>query len=184
MTADFFELLGLPRQAAIDEEDLQRRFHERAAEIHPDRAKNPAERADFSKRSAELNQAWQTLKNPVTRLRHLLELLCPGDSVDAGLNEELMQLFAAVGGSVQRADAFLAKKRAAGSTLAKALLAEEEIRVQSELQATLAAVTSIREVLSFKVSQLAELRQLYTNLSFLEKWQRQLNERLLALLTG
>ncbi len=181
---DFFEVLGLPRQGTIDEAELQTRYHELAADIHPDKTRDPKEREDFAERSSQLNLAVQTLKNPVTRLRHLLELLAPGEKPDAGLSEDLMQLFALVGGKVQEADAFLAKKRAASSALAKALLAEAEIRTQQDLQATLGQVTEALNQLDLDASDLNDLRKVYTQLSFLNKWQRQLNERLLAILTG
>lgn len=181
---DAFELLGLPRQAALDEAEIQARHHERIAGSHPDQAANPDERDAFSKRASELNQAAQTLKNPVSRLRHLLDLIAPGEKHDAGLDQGLMDLFTQVGSAVQTAQQLLAKKSAASSALAKALLTEEEIQAQETLQTALAEVTRAESALDFQVSDPADLRRLYTKLSFLDKWRRQLNEKLLALITG
>lgn len=181
---DAFELLDLPRQAALDESEIQARHHERIAEFHPDKATNPEEREALSRRSQELNQAAQTLKNPVSRLRHLLELIAPGQKQDAGLDEGLMSLFSTVGAAVQGSQQLLAKKSAATSALAKALLADEEIQAQEALQAALGEVTRAQSELDFGVSETSELRKLYTKLSFLDKWRRQINEQLLALISG
>jgi DnaJ-domain-containing protein 1 len=181
---DAFELLGLPRQAALDETEIQARHHERIAEVHPDKATNPEEREAFSGQSQELNQAAQTLKNPATRIRHLLDLIAPGEKHDAGLDEALMNLFSTVGAAVQGAQQLLAKKSAASSALAKALLADDEIQAQERLQAALGEVTRAENALDFGASETADLRRLYTKLSFLDKWRRQINELLLGLISG
>ncbi|MEM7011116.1 MAG: hypothetical protein AAF585_06490, partial [Verrucomicrobiota bacterium] len=100
---DAFALLDLPRQAAMNEDEIQERHHARIADVHPDKAANDEERDEFSKQTSDLNLAAQLLKNPVTRLRHLLDLLAPGEKHDAGLDPDLMELFAKVGGAVQNA---------------------------------------------------------------------------------
>ncbi len=184
MSDDFFALLGIPRHAAIDDEALKTRYHELAGEIHPDKASDPAQKEELVERSAQLNLAWKTLSNSASRIRHLLELIAPNSATgDAGLSEELMQLFASVGSTIQKADSFLSKRKGATSALAKALLAEEEVEVQTQLQSTLGAVTQAQEMMDLGTGDVGELRQIYTKLSFLEKWQQQLNERILALLT-
>lgn len=184
MSEDFFELFSLPRQAAIDEEALKARYHELVAESHPDKAQDQAGKDENAERSAKLNQAWQTLSNPASRVRHLLELADPDFKKPEGaLSEDLMQLFAEVGKVVQQADAFLSKRKVATSALAKALLAEDEVEVQTQLQSTLGVLTNAQESVELETSSLDKLRQIYTRLSFLEKWQQQLNERILALLT-
>ncbi len=179
---DYFALLGLPRQADLAEGEIQARYHERIAECHPDRASTEEERGEFSQRSSELNQAWNTLRNPVTRVRHLLSLIAPDLERDASLSQDLMELFAETGQALQAADAFLAQKRKATSALARALLAEQEMEVQEGLQDALGKVTQAGEALDLSVREPQELRGLHTQLSFLDRWQRQLNEKLLLLL--
>ena len=113
----------------------------------------------------------------------LLDLLSPGEKHDAGLDQALMDLFSKVGAAVQTTRHLLAKKSAASSALAKALLAEEEFRAQESLQAVLAELNRAETSLTLDTSDPAELRRLYTTLSFLDKWRRQINEKLLALIT-
>lgn len=181
---DAFALLDLPRLAALDEDEIQQRHHARIADVHPDKATNDEDRDEFSKRSSELNQAAQTLKNPVTRLRHLLDLLAPGEKHDAGLDPDLMELFAEVGAAVQNAQQLQKKKAEATSALAKALLADEEMQAQESLQSALGEVTQMEAGLDLEISAIDDLRRVYTKLSFLDKWRRQLNDGLLALITS
>ena len=181
---DWFQLLDLPRRADLDEGEIQDRHHAAIAESHPDKATNDAEREQFSERSASLNQAAQGLKNPVTRLRHLLELVAPGGRGDAGLDSGLMDLFSRVGSAVQSAEQVLAKKKEATTVLGQALLADEEAQVQEQLQAVLGEITQARDALSFAVEEPVELRALYTRLSFLEKWENQVQGKLLGLIAG
>ena len=47
---DYFACLGLPRRLGIDAADLERRFHERSRELHPDRF---FERPEAERRQAE-----------------------------------------------------------------------------------------------------------------------------------
>ena len=72
---DYFDLLGLPRQYAIDEARLTSAFRAIARNIHPDRfADQPAEvRALATRISAEVNRAAEILRDPVQRAAYLLE---------------------------------------------------------------------------------------------------------------
>ena len=63
----------------------------------------------------------------------------------------------------------MSKRKGATSALAKALLAEEEVEVQTQLQSTLGAVTQAQEMMDLGTGDVGELRQIYTKLSFLEK---------------
>jgi molecular chaperone HscB len=71
-----FDLLGLPPRFELDAEDLRRVFLKRSREVHPDRfvASPPAERAAAERRSAHLNDAYETLRDPLRRAEHLLAL--------------------------------------------------------------------------------------------------------------
>jgi len=73
---DFFSFFGLPRKLVIDAGDLERRFRELSRKFHPDYFYNasPAERLASLERSSYLNDAFRALKNPVTRIEHLLAI--------------------------------------------------------------------------------------------------------------
>lgn len=76
MTADHFALFGLPRGFALDEADLQRRYFALQRALHPDRfaGKSAAEREQAVRRSMQVNEAYDALKAPLLRARHLLAL--------------------------------------------------------------------------------------------------------------
>ena len=73
---DYFSFLGLPRRLVIDAGDLERRFRELSRKFHPDYFYNasPTERLASLERSSYLNDAYRTLKNPVSRVEHLLAI--------------------------------------------------------------------------------------------------------------
>ena len=75
--ADHFTLMGLPRVFRIDAAALDKRYRELQAEVHPDRF---AHAGDTEKRlslqwATKVNEAYQTLKKPLTRAQYLLGLL-------------------------------------------------------------------------------------------------------------
>jgi molecular chaperone HscB len=73
---DYFSFLGLPRALTIDPQDLERRFRDLSRKFHPDYYYNapPAERLASLERSSYLNDAYRALKNPITRIEHLLAI--------------------------------------------------------------------------------------------------------------
>jgi len=73
---DYFSFLGVPRRLNLDPADLERRFRELSRQFHPDYFYNatPAERLASLERSSYLNDAYRTLRNPVSRLEYLLSL--------------------------------------------------------------------------------------------------------------
>ena len=73
---DYFAYLGLPRRLLIDGNDLERRFRDLSRKFHPDYFYNasPAERLASLERSSYLNDAYRALKNPVSRIEHLLAI--------------------------------------------------------------------------------------------------------------
>jgi molecular chaperone HscB len=73
---DYFSFLGLPRRLVIDADDLERRFRELSRKFHPDYFYNasPTERLASLERSSYLNDAYRALKNPVSRIEHLLAI--------------------------------------------------------------------------------------------------------------
>jgi len=73
---DYFTFLGLPRELLIHPQDLERRFRELSRKFHPDYFYNAtsAERLASLERSSYLNDAYRALKNPVSRIEHLLAI--------------------------------------------------------------------------------------------------------------
>jgi molecular chaperone HscB len=69
-------VFGLPRRFELDVAELERRYKEMTKVLHPDRfarADGRARRASLE-RSVQLNQAWRTLSQPVSRAEYLLSL--------------------------------------------------------------------------------------------------------------
>ncbi|MBM3347364.1 MAG: Fe-S protein assembly co-chaperone HscB, partial [Betaproteobacteria bacterium] len=83
---DHFALFGLPRRYAVDLPALESRYRELQREVHPDRfATAPAAEQRMSMEMAtRVNEAYRTLKSPLSRARHLLELR----GVDAGIDTD------------------------------------------------------------------------------------------------
>ncbi|HET8539314.1 MAG TPA: Fe-S protein assembly co-chaperone HscB [Anaeromyxobacter sp.] len=73
---DYFSLLGLPREFALDVSDLERRFRERSRLLHPDRfaRAEPRERRLSLERATRLNDAYRYLKDWRLRAGYLLRL--------------------------------------------------------------------------------------------------------------
>ena len=73
---DYFAFLGVPRKLNLDAADLERRFRDLSRQFHPDYFYNaaPAERRASLERSSYLNDAYRTLKHPVSRVEYLLKL--------------------------------------------------------------------------------------------------------------
>ncbi|MBM3849266.1 MAG: hypothetical protein FJ396_03575 [Verrucomicrobia bacterium] len=108
---DCFELLQEPRRPWLDPDALKARFLERSAATHPDRFHGApeAERTAANARSAELNAAYNTLRETRDRLFHLLELERGAPSRDIQrIPAGTMDLFVEIGHTCRDADAFLA----------------------------------------------------------------------------
>ncbi len=74
--ADHFTLLGLPRSFRLDRAWLDKRYREIAAQVHPDKftQAGDAERRVSLQWATRLNEAYQTLKKPLSRAQYLLAL--------------------------------------------------------------------------------------------------------------
>jgi molecular chaperone HscB len=73
---DFFSLFQLPESYDVDMEQLQCRYRELLREVHPDRfaAATDGERRLALQLSTRVNEAYETLKFPVSRAHYLLSL--------------------------------------------------------------------------------------------------------------
>jgi molecular chaperone HscB len=74
--ANHFELFGLRPAFELDREALERAYREIQSRVHPDRFAHAgdAERRASLQWTTRVNEAYQTLKNPVARASHLLAL--------------------------------------------------------------------------------------------------------------
>lgn len=72
---DYFAQLGLERRFDIDIAALEQCYFALQRQHHPDRlGMSPSGGRSGMQQSIEINQAYDTLKNPLTRARHLLAL--------------------------------------------------------------------------------------------------------------
>ena len=76
MPQDYFAFLELPRNLAIDAKDLEKKFYALSRQLHPDMhsRKSQAERDQAEESTAILNDAYRTLRDPITRAEYLLKL--------------------------------------------------------------------------------------------------------------
>lgn len=77
LQSDDFELMGLPRQFALDRAQLDTRWKELQKQAHPDRfaAEGAVAQRVAMQWSVRINEAYQRLKNPLKRAAYLCELL-------------------------------------------------------------------------------------------------------------
>jgi molecular chaperone HscB len=71
-----FELFGLAPAFAVEADALERSYRDIQSRVHPDRFAHAgdAERRASLQWTTRVNEAYRTLKDPVQRARHLLEL--------------------------------------------------------------------------------------------------------------
>ena len=76
MSINFFTLLQLPEAFVIDLETLHQNYQSIQKDIHPDRFATFDDEAKLEsiKKTAQVNDAYQTLKSPIRRAEHLLQL--------------------------------------------------------------------------------------------------------------
>jgi molecular chaperone HscB len=101
---DYYRFFGLDRRLRLDPEELQKRFYRLSRLLHPDHytRKTPRERAYSLEATAILNDAYRTLRDPVSRAEYVLnqagfESREPrGKDVDPDLLEEVFELNMAI----------------------------------------------------------------------------------------
>jgi DnaJ-domain-containing protein 1 len=154
---DYFALLNEPRRPWLEAEPLKQKFLTLSSEFHPDRAcaAGEAERGAATRRFAELNAAWQCLREPKERLGHLLELESgarPAGTPD--VPAAAMDLFFETGRLCREADAFLAVRGKTSSPVVKAQMFGRGMELAGRLNDLQQVIARSQEEL------LAELRGL------------------------
>lgn len=71
---DYFSFFGLPRKLNLDLAQLEREFYKLSRNLHPDRyaSGGSVEQQWSLEKTSQLNDAYRTLKDPVTRTEYML----------------------------------------------------------------------------------------------------------------
>lgn len=199
---DYFALLGEPRRPWLDPESLKKKFLALSSAAHPDRVHSTTseEKAAANKQFAELNTAFNCLREPKDRLRHLLELELgakPNDLQE--IPPDLADLFLQVAGLRQAAIQFLAERAKADSPVVRVQFFERsqewidrlnamQRRLNGQQSAVLASLQALDgewqragERPSDRAGLLAQLEKIWRLLSFHSRWSLQLQEAIVQL---
>src|SRR5439155_18398136 len=121
-----------------------------SAELHPDRVhqRGDAEKNAAQQRYTELNAAYNCLRDPKERLRHLLELELGAKPKEVqAIPPDLMDASLRVSQLCREVDLFLDEKRATSSPMLQVPLLERGQQWTDKLAALLKQITSWREEL-------------------------------------
>ena len=202
---DNFALLNEPRLPWLDPDLLKQKFFPLSASFHPDRVHGgtDAEKLTANQRYAELNAAYNCLREPKERLLHLIELeLGKKPSDIQKIPPGTMDLFVEVGQTCRDADTFLDEKSKVTSPLLKVQLFERGQEWTDKLNALQQKINAKRETLSAElrdlnsvwemapavgspervaVLPLERLEQIYRVFSYIARWSEQIQERVVQL---
>jgi Fe-S protein assembly co-chaperone HscB len=203
--ADYFALLDEPRRPWLDPEVLKVKFHALTATVHPDRVHRATapEKKEANQRYAELNAAYQCLREPKERLRHLLELERGIKVQDVQkISPGTMELFMQISQLCRETDAFLAEKTSVTSPLLKVRMFDRGMALVDRLNSLVEHLKGRREELIAQMRNLnmawetappigsstrlhvlpcSRLEHIYRDFSYLKRWTQQLQERLVQL---
>ena len=133
ITKNFFELFQLPATCDVDRQLLARRYRELQKAVHPDRFVGDSERQQrlSVQYAAFVNEAFDTLKTPLTRDIYLLKLA--GRSVEMEKNTIMDPAFLMEQMELREAVAELKEQKGPGIELER--LMDQVERDTDELQA-------------------------------------------------
>ncbi len=164
---NYFELFGLPVTFDVNLTGLTERYRSVARETHPDRfvSGSDQERRLAMQMTAFVNEAFQTLKDPIARARYLLQLrgADPGSDTDTAMDpaflSEQIELRERLDEACDAADA-------------KARLGHLADDVAQRTQET----TDALRIQFMRADQLDKARGLVRELQFLDKLRRQIGD--------
>ena len=203
---DCFALLQEPRRPWLDPEELKQKFHSLSSKCHPDKfhTASTAEQKVAQQEYAELNRAYQRLREPKERLQHLLELESgtkPGQvqSIPPGLMEISLQ----VAQLCREADGVAAEKSQTSSPLLQVQLFERAQDCTEKLMGLQRQLKTRQEELLMRLRELdaewekscvegtsisptraallVRLQELANLLGYFGRWTSQLQERIVQL---
>ncbi len=202
---DNFILLDEPRRPWLDPDALKTKFLVLSGPLHPDRVHNASEadKLAANQRYAELNAAFNCLKEPRDRLIHLLELELGAKPKDVQkIPPGTMDLFVEVGQTCRDADAFLTEKAKVTSPMLKVQMFEKGMDWTDKLNALQQRINQRRDELLTelkemnhvwetapaiassdrpKVLPVERLEQVYRVFSYIARWTEQIQERVVQL---
>jgi DnaJ-domain-containing protein 1 len=197
---DYFALLSEPRRPWLDADLLKQKFLALASDAHPDRVHgaSQSEKTEITRRYTQLNAAYHCLAGPKSRLLHLLELELGAKPKDIQqIPTALADLFAEVATTCNRTDSFLAEKSRVTSPLLqvqfiergqdwverlnalKKKLGELHGKLEDDLKSLDEKWMSQKAVSRPKI--LPELEELYRLFSYFNRWNGQIQERVVQL---
>ena len=202
---DYFAVLNEPRRPWLDPDALKTKFIALSAELHPDKVHGASEleKSLAHERYTELNAAYNCLREPKDRLRHLLQL-------ESGRKPREVQeipafaaeLFLEVARLCGEVESFLAERAKVTSPLLKVQMFErsqawtdrlntlqQQLRARGdplmdELKEMNALWERGRDVPATDREQslpLDRLEHIYRALSFMTRWTNQIRERMVRL---
>jgi DnaJ-domain-containing protein 1 len=181
---DFFAVFGLEPRPVVDVNVLGDLFANKSKTSHPDRAAD----GDF----ATLNAAFNTLRDPASRILHLLALSGEAPQTKTA-SDGVSTWFGKVATDLQRFDRMFQPLSQETSSLLRAVKIREAQSILADLGEISEGLTSEKEGLLQAIVQIdarwpndrAEdrdsLAQIACDLRFLEKWLAQISERRLRL---
>jgi curved DNA-binding protein CbpA len=202
---DYFALLNEARRPWLETEQLKSNFLKLSAEAHPDRVHgaSESEKEEANRRYAELNAAYQCLREPKSRLLHLLELELGRRPPDVQrIPPGTMDLFVEVGQVCRDVDAFLAQRARNTSPMMQVQSFAKAMEWTDQLTALQRKVNAKKEELSAELLTfnaqfaaappqgsparpqhlpLERLEQIYRVLSYVARWTEQIQERIVQL---
>ncbi len=202
---DNFALLNEPRRPSLDVDALKRKFLQFSAEVHPDKVHNAneSEKLQANKRYAELNAAYNVLREPRDRLLHLLELESGSKPKDIQrIPPGTMDLFVEVGQMCRDVDAFIVEKAKITSPLVKVQMFEKAQDWTDKLNHLQQKINAKRDELLAEMQQMntiwerapdvgspqriatlpiERLEQIYRIFSYVARWTEQIQERVVQL---
>jgi Fe-S protein assembly co-chaperone HscB len=198
---DYFALLNETRRPWIDSEAVKRRFLELSAEVHPDRVHNAGEKEKRTaqERYTELNAAYNCLREPKERLRHLLELELgtkPGQV--QSIPPDLTAFFMEISQITREVDKFRVEKEKVTSPLLKVEWFTKSQEWREKLTAVRQKLESLngdalaelkriddewiaRPDANSRAECLKALETIWRRLSFFARWNAQIQERVVQL---
>jgi ABC-type transporter Mla subunit MlaD len=197
---DNFALLNEPRRPWLDTDLLKKKFLALASDAHPDRVHgaSESEKAKVTQRYTQLNAAFNCLAEPKLRLLHLLELELGAKPKDIQqIPVALADLFAEVANTCRSADGFLTEKSKATSPLVQVQLFERGQDWVEKLNGLQRTLNGLREQLNTELKSLdtrwlaadatarrellPKLEELYRFFGYFNRWNNQIQERVVQL---
>jgi curved DNA-binding protein CbpA len=190
VTADAFATFSIPKSVAVDPAMLQSAYAALSREAHPDHG-------GTEEKAAEINAAYETLRMPERRLKHLIEIAAPAEARawrTVPLDDSMMSVFMELGSTLEASAKLLEKKSKAASVLGRALLANEEMVLRDRLETIGFGIEERKVAMESAFPELdarlvsgdetvwKDIAATQARLAYLAKWQAQIRERLLALM--